>query len=373
MRFESEKWLICILLGAVLCSIQIIHAQIPHGGQPLAQGVEETSRLRAAVDYFVEMPSFNLDSVLAIDNLSGNRSGGSLKFAHTFYVDLSPENSGIVFHTNDGIKVWKVGIRSAGAYTINVLFDEFSLPDGARVFLYNSDRSTVIGSFTNENRPKGGEFSVAPVDGEELIIEYHEPANAPFPGKIRITEVNHDYRGLFRAGTRFGLLDLPCIPNLSCDNTYSTIGQSVCLLIINGNTYCTGTLINNTKQDGTPYLLTASHCFGGNQNANDLTTRLELSTRVVAFLNYESPRCQNNIRGSDDFSVSGSVSRAISPDIDFSLLELTEMPPSDYRPYLAGWSRDSTSAAGVPFTGIHHPFGEVKKYCIELDSIIRKD
>lgn len=373
MRIEFEKWLLIIILWTVICPIQVIHAQIPHGGYPLAQDAEKSSRLRTAVDYFVDMPSFNLDSVLYIDNLSGNRTGGSLTFAHKFFVDLTPENSGIVFHTENGTKVWKVGIRSANAYTINVLFDEFYLPDGARVFLYNSDRSTIIGSFTNENRPEGGEFSVAPVDGEELTIEYQEPANAEFSGKIRISEVNHDYRGLFRAGTRFGLIDAPCLPSLSCDSIYSTIGQSVCLLIINGVTYCTGTLINNTKKDGTPYLITASHCFGGNQNANNLETRLELSTRVVAFLNYESPRCKKNIRGSDEFSVSGSISRAISPDIDFSLLELTEMPPSDYRPFLAGWSRDSTSSAGTPFTGIHHPYGEVKRYCVEQDPIIREN
>jgi len=325
----------------------------------LERGAERNSRLHTSVDYFVEMPSFNVDSALEIDNLPGNRIGG-LKFAHKFFVNLTPENSGVVFHTEDGTKVWKIGIRSANAYSLNILFSEFTLPEGSKVFLYNSDRSVTLGAFTNENRPNGGELSVAPVTGDELTIEYQEPANAAFSGKICISEVNHDYRGLFRAGTRFDLLDLPCIPDISCDNQYETIEHSVCLLIINGTTYCSGTLVNNTAKDGKPYLLTASHCLENNAS---------IGNRVVVFMNYISPRCDKRIRGSEEFSLSGSKTRALSNEVDFALLELTETPPRDYRPYLAGWSRDTITKTGLPYTGIHHPYGEVMKYCVNVDSL----
>jgi len=360
-NIRTKRLMQLMLVWIAFYPVQNIGAQIPHGGRPFLQGVETTSRLRSAVDYFIEMPSFNIDSVRAIDDLPGNRVGG-LTFAHKFFVNLSPENSGIVFHTEDGTKVWKIGIRSSGAYSLNILFSDFLLPKGAKVFLYNSDRSTVLGSFTNENRPEGGEFSVSPVDGEELTIEYQEPANAAFSGKIRITEVNHDYRGLFRTGTKFNYTDLPCIPDLSCDSDHDTIGRSVCLLIINGTIYCTGTMINNTAKDGKPYLLTASHC---------LSSDAGLGSRIVVFLNYGSPRCDKRIRGSEEFSLSGSTTKALSKEIDFALVELTEIPPSDYRPYLAGWSLDTITANALPFTCIHHPYGEVKKYCIEQDSVTR--
>jgi len=348
-----------------LISYPILQAQVPHGGYPLKVGAEAeaTSSLRSTADYFVDMPSFDADSAKAVDDLPGNRVGG-LRFAHTFFTDLSPENSGLVFHTDDGTMIWKVGIRSSGAYSLNVLFSEFTLPEGAQVFLYNSDRSRVLGAFTRENRPDGGELSVAPVEGDELTVEYHEPANAEFSGKIRITEVSHDYRGLFRSSPRFKSLDQPCVPDLSCDSTYNTIGRSVCLLIINGNTYCTGTLINNTANNGKPYLLTASHCLENN------TT---LGSRIVAFLNYLSPRCDTRIRGSEEFSVSGSVTRALSNEVDFALVELNEMPPVDYRPYLAGWSLSTDTKPDLPFTCIHHPYGEVKKYCVEEDSVVQAD
>jgi lysyl endopeptidase len=354
----------CLLLPLFLLIALQLHGQIPHGtSRPLPIGAEKSSKLRSAVDYFVEMPSLDTDSARYIDDLPGNRVGG-LRFAHTFFTNLSPENSGVIFNAEDGSKVWKVGIRSNGAFTLNVLFSEFELPEGATVFLYNPDRSMVLGPFTCENRPKGGEFPVAPVQGDELIVEYHEPSTATFSGKLRITEVNHDYRGLFRAAPRFNSLNMPCLPDVSCNSVLDTITRSVCLLIINGTTYCTGTLINNTAKNGKPYLITASHCLKNNA---------DLGSRIVAFLNYESPSCDKRIRGSEEFSVSGSVCRALSNEVDFALVELLEMPPADFRPWLAGWSLNDETTVDKPYTGIHHPNGDTKKYCIEEDAITKVD
>ncbi|MCX6308462.1 MAG: trypsin-like peptidase domain-containing protein [Bacteroidia bacterium] len=351
---RKQRWLLYLFL---LTNLQL-YSQIPHGtSRPLPIGAEKSSKLRSAVDYFVEMPSLDTDSARFIDDLPGNRVGG-LRFAHTFFTNLSPENSGIVFNAEDG------SLRSNGAFSLNVLFSDYDLPEGATVFLYNPDRSVVLGPFTRENRPNGGEFPVAPVEGDELIVEYQEPASADFSGNIRITEVNHDYRGLFRAAPRFNSLNMPCLPDVSCKSELDTIARSVCLLIISGNTYCTGTLINNTAKDGKPYLITASHCLSNNAS---------YGSRIVAFLNYQSPHCDNRIRGSEEFSLSGSVCRALSNKVDFALVELLETPPSDYRPYLAGWSISTETTSNKPFTGIHHPNGDTRKYCTEEDALTTID
>jgi ABC-type lipoprotein release transport system permease subunit len=359
---KNGKFLLLLPLFLLL-TIQA-KAQLPHGNsRPLPIGAEKASKLRSAVDYFVEMPSLDTDSARIIDDLPGNRIGG-LRFAHTFFTDLSPENAGIVFHDAEGNRIWKVGIRSNGAYSLNVLFSQYELPDGACVFLYNPDRSVVLGPFTNENRPDGGEFSVAPVAGDELVVEYHEPAGSAISGKVRITEVNHDYRGLFRTSPRFNSLNMSCQPDVSCNPALDTISRSVCLLIVNGSMYCTGTLLNNTARDGKPYLLTASHCLNGNSSYGN---------RVVAFMNYQSPRCDRRIRGSEEFSLSGSVCRALNINVDFALLELSEMPPKDYRPYLAGWSISTNAAADKPYLSIHHPNGDTRKYCVDEDYMTMAD
>lgn len=354
---------ILIIWIALTLTIGHAYSQISFGGKPLESDILLPSVIQGSPDYFVDMPRFDVDSLRAIDDLPGNRIGG-LHFANTFYKELKPETSGLNYHTEDGTRIWKIGIRSAGAYSINLIFSEFNIPEGAKVFLYNPDHSVVLGAFTNKNNQDGGEFCVSPVEGDELIVEYQEPADASFSGKIAIAEINHDYRGLFRAGTRFNQINLPCIPDISCNNTYDSISGSVCLLLINGSTYCTGVLVNNTNNDGKPYLLTASHCLKNNP---------ALGQRTVVFLNYQSPNCNKKIRGSEEFSLSGSITRALSNEVDFALLELNEIPPADYRPYLAGWSIDSASVNDNPFTCIHHPYGEVKKYAAVNNNPIKTD
>lgn len=363
VKLYFSKKLKHILTIGMLISAVAVSGQVSYGGKPLPVGIEKKSSLRTSAEYVIELPAFNKDSVLEISDLPGNRIGG-IEFAHKLFTNLSPKNSGLNFTTSDGTKVWKLIIKSEGAYSLNVLFDRFNIPDNARLFVYNNDRSTILGSFTNENCRDGKDFSISPVEGDEITIEYQEPFGAEFSGDLKISEVNHDYRGLFRNGTRFDQINLPCLPEVSCNSALDTISRSVCVLIINGNIYCTGVLINNTANNRKPYILTASHCIKNNPS---------LGSKVVAYLNYQSPGCDSRIRGSEEFSVSGSVTKAYSQEVDFALLELKQLPPAEYRPYLAGFSIDKTVKNQNPFVNIHHPYGEVKKYSLENDTLIKKD
>ena len=64
----------------------------------------------------------------------------SLHFAHKFHKFIRPDNAGISFQWGN-MKVWRVGIRSKGAYSLNILFSQFRLPPGAAVFVYNADQT----------------------------------------------------------------------------------------------------------------------------------------------------------------------------------------------------------------------------------------
>lgn len=365
VQYGAKQLRTLLLLCSLTPCLSTIQSQIRHGQGRLApMAIETRANVLSPLESMVVMPILDTDSAQYIDDLPGNRVGG-LRFAHTFFTNISPENSGTTFSTQNGMRIWKVGIRSNGARSLNLIFNEFSIPDSAYIFIYNSDRSVVLGPFTNENQTSSGEFSIAPIDGDELFVEYHEPENANFCGRIRIGEVKHDYRGLFlRLAPKFNSSLLPCIPITSCDSSLNDLKQSVCLLIVNGDTYCVGTLVNNTAQDGKPYLLTASHCLENNWSHGN---------RVVAFFNYESPSCDPRIRGSEEFSLSGSVCRALSREIDFALIEFKDRLPLDFRIKLAGWTTDTNDRQNTPFTCIQHPGGEPKKYAVEADSIQLKD
>jgi hypothetical protein len=46
--------------------------------------------------------------------------------------------------------------------------------------------------------------------------------------------------------------------------------------------YCTGSLVNNVREDGTPYFLTANHCISTNAMAQTLSLILITRTQRVA-------------------------------------------------------------------------------------------
>lgn len=363
------KHLLKDVLFLTFCiSPTIAVSQISHGGKPFA--LHPDARIRTATvtsDLFVDMPSFDAQEAL-VRSEQNKATFKSLEFAHKFFVHLRPDNSGIRF-TNDGMQVWRVGLRSKGAYSLNILFSKFHLPEGANVFVYNSDQTEILGSYTHQNNTELKLLPVQPIGGDELIVEYQEPVDAPFPGEIEIGEVNHDFRGLFRANEPMDPTQ-SCHPNIVCYPENLEPGSGVVALIINGITYCTGVLVNNTSEDGTPYLLTATHCLNNDYHAAFLANRKYdvVAGSIVAFFNYDSPMCSNDIRGPVQMTMASADSVLISERYDISLLKLKQTPPKTYQPFYLGWNVGTSP--GAPFHGLHHPNGGVKKVAIEEQSLV---
>ncbi len=322
--------------------------------------------LSATAELFVEMPPLSNEAELW-RSAQEESSFRSLHFAHKFHRFLRPENAGITFQW-ENMKIWRVGIRSKGAYSLNILFSRFKLPPGGRVFVYNGDQTEILGSFTEENNSELGMLPVQPIGGDELIVEYQEPLDALFPGEIEIGEVNHDFRGIFRATEPRDPVQ-KCHPNIVCYPEDILPGSGVVGLIINGTTYCTGSLVNNTSEDGAPYLLTATHCLNNDYDARFLANRKYdmVAGTIVAFFHYQSPLCDDDIRGPLQMTMASADSLVISERHDISLLRFKETPPPSYQPYYLGW--DATSTPKAPFHGIHHPNGGIKKVAVEEGSL----
>lgn len=103
-------------------------AQISHGGRPLPVNASAYTRnLQRLETPFVEMPSFDVQQAMLRSEAEGKKFK-SLEFAHKFHVFLRPDNSGVTFNTLDNRKIWRVGIRSRKAYSLNILFSKFRYP-----------------------------------------------------------------------------------------------------------------------------------------------------------------------------------------------------------------------------------------------------
>ncbi len=358
-----------LLLLLFLFSLTTIHAQISHGGKPLPF-IQSKSYSTDYSNLYKEMPSFDLEEELRLDALNYSDLRGGYKFAYKFMTNFTRSNSGMSFVLADGTRVWRLGLYSKDALSINLLFSEYELPEGAKVFLYNPDQTQVLGAFTSANNSTLGILPVSPVHGERLIIEYQEPANASFPGKLTIGEVNHGYRSLKGYEPRGDRSEFYCMPSTSCymdDDEIGKMARSTVLITIDGITACTGAMVNNALNDGTPYLLTASHCLNKNFAVKNPDYE-DVAGRVICFFNYKSPTCDTIMRGTEEMSVASTIYRAVNENYDMALLELMEAPPAHYQPYYAGWDIEDTGEK-APYTGIHHPYASVKRVGITEDNV----
>jgi hypothetical protein len=199
------------------------------------------------------------------------------------------------------------------------------------------------------------------VPGEILIVEYAEPPGVAFRGRLTIGEVNHDYRGILRyEPASDSSIYFECMPDAVCQATDDALIRSTILLMINGTTACSGTLINNTENDETPYILTAVHCLNEDLHyRRDWEYYVDKAGTIVVFFNYHKPLCGASLKATEEMSVAAATPRVIVEGKDIALLELHDTPPAHYNAYYAGWNLrfDQT-----PYTNLHHPQAAVKKY-----------
>ncbi len=329
----------------LLCTIPlIILGQISHGGKPLS--FTHNIKLKSLAVFTA--PKFDYKSIIAEDLSKGLKSN---RYGKVIELNLNPENSGKWQNLQNGNKLWTLAIQSKGAYSLSLIFNNYKLKNGAKIFVYSSDKQQVLGAFTEYNNKQNSWFSTVPVKGDKVIIELNTFNNDDY-GDLNISGVVHDYKGVMalKSDTGYGA-SASCNVNVNCPegNDWQVEKKAVAKLYVSG-LLCSGTLVNNTAQDSKPYLLTAAHCVKTPQNAQ---------TGVFVF-NYESENCQQGTEP-DEMSISGSNLIATGGnDLDFTLLELSTQPPDDYDVYYAGWNRSPT-LTNDNFVCIHHPRGDIKK------------
>src|SRR5690606_7383200 len=177
-------------------------------------------------------------------------------------------NSGTWTELENGDRIWKLSIKAKDALTINFVFDQYHLPEGGKVFVYDIDKKQLLGSFTNANTSPENSLGVGFIFSDQLIISYHEPAAVAGQGYLHINNVTHGYRNVLlkHKGEEKGPFGnaKACNVNVNCPEglPYGIQKRSVALIVVGNNGHCSGALVNNTSQDLTQYFLTANHCVG---------------------------------------------------------------------------------------------------------------
>ena len=316
-----------------------------------------------------KMPGYNQAVINSEDIINDALKDRPWRFGYKYDVNFSTKNSGIWTNLPNGDKLWQLSIECKNALTINLIIENYYLPKGAHLYLYDVDKTNKVGAYTSINNKKDGELGTELVHGDRIIVEYFEPASIENNGSFKISNVIHGYRSLNHIQNELvrGLnssgdcnIDVNCPLGIGWDNEI----RSVAMIVVGGNGICSGALVNNTCNDGTPYFLTANHCLGG-------------STGSWAFrFNWQSPpgteSCATTSGSVDpgppyDQTANGATTLVSSAASDFALLEITNMTLSiaqNWNCFFAGWDASDLTTV-TQATGIHHPSGDVKKICRE--------
>ncbi|MEO1714930.1 MAG: hypothetical protein AAFU60_16485, partial [Bacteroidota bacterium] len=196
------------------------------------------------------------------------------------------------------------------------------------------------------------------------MIEYYEPFYVYGEGQLDIFRIDYAYKDqIEKVNFGFGTAN-NCHVNINCPegDPYQTIKRGVCrirMTLEEGTGWCSGSLINNTAEDGHPFVLSAYHCQLGFTPIYDLW-RLDF--------NYESSTCDNPFNEPSFQSVLGVNELAGREQSDFLLLESMNSIPPNYLVYFNGWDRSD----GAPDSSvlISHPSGDLKKVAIDYDPSI---
>jgi len=351
--------------------IQIMTAQSAFETEPASWAFQ--SRTEVPI---IQLPELNLAAVQAEDSINDRDKSLPWRYGISRPITLDLENSGLWTELESGARIWQVAIQSSNAVNMSINFDNFNLPSGANMHLYNYDRTDISRTYTKSENTPNSKLGSWFVEGDIIVVEYFEPEYVQEVAMLEVGSIIHGYRmGQVRdymGGTQGRDLndsgdcnyDVNCEIGTDFDEQKDMVKKAVAMLNLGNGFLCSSVLINNTNNDKKPYLLTANHCLSDSDP--------ELWSVRFNWMS-PSPICAEEVDSQDitsNFTMSGAQLRANNSTSDFALVELVNPIPNAWDVTFAGWNR--TDALPEFEVGIHHPNGDIMKICRD-DSGATKD
>jgi PKD repeat protein len=318
------------------------------------------------------MPAINLRALRDEDarRVSGD---APVRFAAAIAQSLNPNKAGTWEALDAKTSLWRVRITSPGAYSLNLGFTHYHMPDGGKLLVYpaNLDKSgdqSQLRTFTSAHNHASGQLWTPIVAGDDIVVEVQVPNAKRGELVLDLTSVNHDYKSLVKLVNepKVGHISGACEVDVVCadGNPYRDQIRSEAAYTVSGTDTCSGTLVNNSANDHKMYFLTANHCSVGAAQAPS----------VVAYWNFQNSTCRTPGSSASggagngstaDFN-SGAIYRANYANSDFTLLEFDDAANPNHHLYWSGWDRRDQNYSGA--IGIHHPAVAEKRISISTSA-----
>ncbi|HQD34838.1 MAG TPA: hypothetical protein PKU81_05095, partial [Bacteroidales bacterium] len=109
-------------------------------------------------------------------------------------VDIDAYNFGTFDYLDNDDVIWRLKITSKDAKALNALFDYFNLPNGVKLFIYNPDKSIVLGAYTSELNNEDNVLAIQALPGDEMILEFNIPNYITDYSFFHLGEICYVYR-----------------------------------------------------------------------------------------------------------------------------------------------------------------------------------
>ena len=293
----------------------------------------------------------DIASLKAEDAQVDNTGTAPWRFGYNNFTNLNLTNSGSWFELDNGDRIWFLKLTCEQALSVNLTFKNTEIPQGNELYVFNEKRDFILGKFI-QGHIYNGQLGTELVPGNTVIVEYYvKQGNSE--GKIELGTVTHGYRTASEFQEKAFGSSGACNMNVNCADglPWQQERNSAVMLVSGSNGFCSGALINNTLNDGKPYVLTANHCYSD-------------PTNWIFRFNWQASACNNPAASPSFQSLSGAVLRSRRTPSDFCLVEITgglqaNTVPLSYNPYFSGWS--NSDIAPTTTVSIHHPAGDIKK------------
>ncbi len=328
----SKNLFLIILLSALFINLDAQNKI----SKPLSSQYELSS--------IIPIKSF-INTPIIVDNKGKNYPPQA---GYTFPIKISLVD-GIIDSTFSGY-IWRTSIEIKNSTSTNFYLSNVNLKGDQSLFLYSQEKKHIYEYTSGEYNNISTDF----IDGDKIIVELNSKSEiTKIPFQVREVGILFDHqRGFGDAGN--------CEVHVNCSegNDWQFQKNGIArILVKEGNTtfWCSGSLINNTRNNGEPLFLTANHC-GINSDSIDYA-------EWMFYFNFESDNCIQPLEEPDYNLLTGSTLLSNSKfgtggGSDFKLLRLFENPSLLFNPYFNGWDR-STIASPNGVT-IHHPEGDLK-------------
>ena len=356
-----------IAVVASFTFLQSVYPQITTNEPPISiqRGLQVLTKDKAKK--IIDLPVPDIKKVLLEDslyNLTKPYNPERIGIPIPLLIDSSKDGEWTILE--DGGKLWQMEVRANNALALDFVFSKFWLPKRGKFFIFNPVTNETIGAVTSQylsgEKNKPSRFSTRIIKGDNMVLEYYQPAEETELPIIMTEKTYYLYKPIPKQNGRSN-----CFVNVNCSEGNNWQLEKNAVAIAFGHfkqalTCFSGSLVNNTQNDLTPYFLTADHCLeyvGDSIEKKDAINNPILSDWTF-YWGYETDcsgmHVNDNVR-----STTGAIVKANNSSSDFALLQLQQDPlySNGYIPYYLGW--DASGNSGTGGVCIHHPANDLEE------------